>query len=228
MQLHGGMIRCLNDNRAWLLLCPSSSIGDDLRYSGSPTRSPPSRARLIAVLRYIDPCLGLPCRARRPLPAKRRPKFISVAAWGARLRECSTPSIGFNLCENCYKFLSESNAAHRQSLQIGTATTDRDGKCHPPSVPIRAHPWFMSTRRYRLPPRPSVPIRAHPWFMSTRRYRLPPPAIRAHLRFMSTQRRRRLCSRYALRRPNPHIQAHSVGDRRAAAAAPDRRLWLRA
>jgi len=157
-----------------LLLCPSSSIGDDLRYSGSPTRSPPSRARLIAVLRYIDPCLGLPCRARRPLPAKRRPKFISVAAWGARLRECSTPSIGFNLCENCYKFLSESNAAHRQSLQIGTATTDRDGKCHPPSVPIRAHPWFMSTRRYRLPPRPSVvhvnvkvspataPIRPHP------------------------------------------------------------------
>ena len=71
----------------------------------------------IAVLRYVDPCLGLPRRTRRPPPAacsvsvrtadmpkyisayfSRRPKFISVAAWGARLRECSTPSIGFNLC----------------------------------------------------------------------------------------------------------------------------------
>jgi hypothetical protein len=29
--------------------------------------------------------------------------IISVAAWGARLRECSIPSIGFNLCEKCYK-----------------------------------------------------------------------------------------------------------------------------
>jgi len=28
--------------------------------------------------------------------------IISVAAWGARLRECSTLSIGFNLYENCY------------------------------------------------------------------------------------------------------------------------------
>jgi len=32
--------------------------------------------------------------------------IISVAAWGARLRECSTPSIGFNLCENCYNIKS--------------------------------------------------------------------------------------------------------------------------
>ena len=28
--------------------------------------------------------------------------IISVAAWGARIRECSTSSIGFNLCDNCY------------------------------------------------------------------------------------------------------------------------------
>jgi len=83
----------------------------------------------IAVLRYVDPCPGLPCRARRPFPAERRPKFISVTvlvarfwecstpsnwfnlygncyisviAWDARLRECSTLSIGFNLYENCY------------------------------------------------------------------------------------------------------------------------------
>jgi hypothetical protein len=31
-----------------------------------------------------------PCRARRPLPAEGRPKFISVALWGVRFRECST------------------------------------------------------------------------------------------------------------------------------------------
>jgi len=36
--------------------------------------------RIIAVLRYVDPCPGLPCRARRPLPAECRPKFISVIA----------------------------------------------------------------------------------------------------------------------------------------------------
>jgi hypothetical protein len=39
--------------------------------------------RTIAVLRYVDPCLGLPCRARRLLPAEGRPKFISVIASGA-------------------------------------------------------------------------------------------------------------------------------------------------
>ena len=61
------------------------------------------RLSIIAVLRYVDPCRGLPCRARRLPLAECRPKFISVAAWEARLRECSTPSIGFNLCENCYK-----------------------------------------------------------------------------------------------------------------------------
>ncbi|MBO9334342.1 MAG: GNAT family N-acetyltransferase [Roseiflexus sp.] len=62
-----------------------------------------STMSIIAGLRYVDPCSDLPRRARRPLPAECRPKFISVIAWGARLRECSTPSIGFNLCENCYK-----------------------------------------------------------------------------------------------------------------------------
>ena len=34
-----------------------------------------------------------------------RLKFISVAVWGARFWECSTLSIRFNLCGNCYKFL---------------------------------------------------------------------------------------------------------------------------
>jgi hypothetical protein len=55
----------------------------------------------IAVLRYI--CSYPPCRARPSLPVECRPKFISVASWGVRFRECSTPSIRFNLCENCYK-----------------------------------------------------------------------------------------------------------------------------
>jgi|GEM_PF-2643193 hypothetical protein len=40
--------------------------------------------QVIAVLRYVDPCPGLPCRARRPRPAECRPKFISVTAWGAQ------------------------------------------------------------------------------------------------------------------------------------------------
>jgi hypothetical protein len=55
----------------------------------------------IAVLRYVDPCPGLPCRARRPRSAKCRPKFISVAAWRVRFQECSTSSTRFNLCEKC-------------------------------------------------------------------------------------------------------------------------------
>jgi hypothetical protein len=38
---------------------------------------------LIAVLRYVDPCPGLPCCAGRPCRAACRPKFISVIAWGA-------------------------------------------------------------------------------------------------------------------------------------------------
>ena len=87
----------------------------------------------IAVLRYVDPCLGLPCRTRCPRPAECRstsssnpspiprcprpaecrPKFISVIAWGARLRECSTPSIGFNLCEKCYNARRRVSTAYR-------------------------------------------------------------------------------------------------------------------
>jgi len=92
---------------------------------------PARMGALIAVLRYVDPCPGLPCCARRPcraecrpkfiaflryidhcsysscrarpsLPVECRPKFISVIAWGARFRGCSTPSARFNLCENCY------------------------------------------------------------------------------------------------------------------------------
>ena len=41
--------------------------------------------------------------------AKCRPKFISVATWGARFQGCSTPFTRFNLCENCYR-LSETRA----------------------------------------------------------------------------------------------------------------------
>jgi hypothetical protein len=95
------------------------------------TPSPALFFSIIAVRRYVDPCPGLSCRARRPLPAERRPKFtaflryidhysyppcrarrpllaecrpkfISVALWGVRFQECSTPSARFNLCENCY------------------------------------------------------------------------------------------------------------------------------
>jgi hypothetical protein len=58
----------------------------------------------IAVLRYVDPCLGLPRRTRRPPPAERRPKFISVTVLIARFWECSHPSNWFNLYGNCYKF----------------------------------------------------------------------------------------------------------------------------
>jgi hypothetical protein len=56
----------------------------------------------IEVLRYIDHRSYPTCRARRPLLAECRPKFISVATWGARFQGCSTPSTRFNLCENCY------------------------------------------------------------------------------------------------------------------------------
>jgi hypothetical protein len=62
-------------------------------------------SHIIAFLRYIDHYSYPSCRTRRPLPAECRPKFISVALWGARFRECSTPSTRFNLCENCYNVL---------------------------------------------------------------------------------------------------------------------------
>jgi len=73
-------------------------------YKFSISISPTASSRIIAVLRNVDPCPGLPCRARRPFPAERRPKFISVTAWSVRFRECSTPSNWFNLYGNCYKF----------------------------------------------------------------------------------------------------------------------------
>ena len=40
-----------------------------------------------------------------------RPKFISVIAWGARFRECSTPSARFNLFENCYSVSAPMNGS---------------------------------------------------------------------------------------------------------------------
>ena len=49
-------------------------VGNQFQYSASG---------VIAILRYIDSCPGLPCRARRLLPARCRPKCISVIAWGA-------------------------------------------------------------------------------------------------------------------------------------------------
>ena len=68
--------------------------------------------RFIAALRYVDPCPGLSCGTRRPLPAECRPKFISVAAWGVNSQECSTLSIRFNLGENCYNVRSSSARSH--------------------------------------------------------------------------------------------------------------------
>jgi len=62
----------------------------------------PSYWEFIAVPGNVDPCPGLPCRARHTLLAKCRPKFISVATWGARFQGCSTPFTRFNLCENYY------------------------------------------------------------------------------------------------------------------------------
>jgi len=53
---------------------------------------------IIAVLGYVDPCLGAPYRARRPFPAERRPKFISVALWGALFPGAFNLSIRFKLC----------------------------------------------------------------------------------------------------------------------------------
>ena len=71
-------------------------------YKFSISISPTASSRIIAVLRNVDPCPGLPCRARRPLPAERRPKFISVAVWGALFPGAFNLSIRCNLCENCY------------------------------------------------------------------------------------------------------------------------------
>jgi hypothetical protein len=75
------------------------SIGFDLCENCYKNRE----LRTIAFLRYIDHCSYPPCRARTSHLVECRPKFTSVAAWWAQLRERSTLSIGFDLCENCYK-----------------------------------------------------------------------------------------------------------------------------
>ena len=75
----------------------------------------------IAVLRYIDHYSSSACRMRRPLPAECRPKFISVAAWEARFRQCSPSSIRFSLCENCYNPLQPAQAGfafHSRGLMV--------------------------------------------------------------------------------------------------------------
>ncbi len=120
----------------WFLMVFEEIIRSSPRRRASPWIaegfSPTARGayRIIAVLGYVDPCPGLPCRARRPFPAERRPKFISVIVWGgqfpgafnhvhqvqprkvdrnlfrssrgARFWECSTPYNWFNLYGNCY------------------------------------------------------------------------------------------------------------------------------
>jgi hypothetical protein len=93
----------------------------------------------IAVLRYVDPCPGLACRARRPFPAERRPKFISVTVWGARYGECSTPSNWFNLCGNCYKCsisMDSSSQIHRPSSlsAVSRETSASGGKVRPNAI----------------------------------------------------------------------------------------------
>jgi len=57
------------------------------------------------------------CRVTRdaPFSAKRRPKFISVTVSGARFRERSISSIGFNLCENCSTFRRISLVDHKRA-----------------------------------------------------------------------------------------------------------------
>jgi hypothetical protein len=104
------------------------------------SRSPSARRHeahtgFIAVLRYVDPCPGLPHRARRPLPAERRPKFISVTLLVARFWECSTPSNWFNLFGNCYNSRSPSARRHE------------------------AHTGFIAVLRY-VDPCPGLPHRA--------------------------------------------------------------------
>jgi len=57
------------------------------------------------------------CRITRdaPFSAKRRPTFISVTVSGARFRERSISSIGFNLCENCSTFRRISLVDHKRA-----------------------------------------------------------------------------------------------------------------
>ena len=112
----------------------STSMGTAINSQSPSAPRPVGYSRFIAVLRYIDPRPGLPCRARSPPLAECRPKFISVTAWSVRFRECSTSSIRFNPGENCYN-----------------STTDRYRLPQPGTdyfVHIRAHPWFLYDRVY--------------------------------------------------------------------------------
>jgi hypothetical protein len=115
--------------RPALLLAISYQLSP-IGYSFSPTAH--GTYRIIAVLRYVDSCPGLPCRARRPLPAtgavqSNRPceRCAPISA-PSRLRvsrsdahrdaehtercrtrrllsmACSTLFNKTNLCENCY------------------------------------------------------------------------------------------------------------------------------
>jgi hypothetical protein len=101
----------------WFLMVFEEIIRSSPRRRASPWIAegfnPTARGvyRIIAVLRYVDPCPGLPCRARRPFLSERRPKFISVTVLVARYWECSTPSDWFNLFGNCYKFSISIRAA---------------------------------------------------------------------------------------------------------------------
>ncbi len=66
--------------------------------------------RFIAVLKYVEPCRGLPCRARRPLPLRSRSPRLRVSRSDARkdaehAEECrvrhSFPVERLTSCENC-------------------------------------------------------------------------------------------------------------------------------
>lgn len=57
------------------------------------------RLSIIAVLRYVDPCRGLPCCARRPFPAERRPKFISVTVDDARASRSNASHVAAHMFE---------------------------------------------------------------------------------------------------------------------------------
>ncbi len=68
-----------------------------------------------------------------------RPKFISVIAWGARFRECSTPSARFNLFENCYSVsapMNESTITNTLPL-ISALVVDTSLRIDPATVEMR-------------------------------------------------------------------------------------------
>jgi hypothetical protein len=122
-------------------------------YKFSISISPTASSRIIAVLRNVDPCPGLPCRARRPFPAERRPKFISVTAWSVRFWECSTPSNWFNLYGNCYKCsISISPTASSRIIAVLRNVDPRPGlPCRARSPPLaECRPKFISVTAWRV------------------------------------------------------------------------------